>query len=168
MKNHAKPEKRQEQAAVASSDKPLLEAVHAEMLDLRRSMVDDRGRLERQRRRVDALLWGGNKGTDARQQLDWMERKYALKEVYLDHLIDVTGVMSDAPRLHPYDLEQRAHRFGISGDTLRTAVAKVGPDIERVEVELADLPHPPRSHSMNGAAVPSKRGRAQKREKSHG
>ena len=122
-------------------------------------MLDDRARLERQRRRVDALLWEGTKATAPRELLGAMERAYSLKELYLDHLIDVSGEMDHGPRLHGYDLDQRAQRFGVTGAVLQTTVMQVGPDLERVEAALASQKDTKlmQASSTEGAAVRSQR-----------
>jgi hypothetical protein len=137
---------------------PILNAVRMEIAALCRAMIEDRARLDRQRRRVEALLWDGSKASAARALLSAMERAYSLKEIYRDHLIDVSGALDHGPRLHPYDLDQRAQGFGVTGEVLRSVVAQLGPDLARVEAALASQhdAKPVHVSAMAGIAITSK------------
>jgi hypothetical protein len=119
------------------SDTPVLDAVRAQLAALYQEMIEDRSRLERQRRRVDKLLFDHMRATEPRAMLSAMEQAYSLKEIWRDHLIEVSGEVDTGPRLHSYDLDQRGQRFGVSGDALRQAVVQCGPDLACVMEALA-------------------------------
>jgi hypothetical protein len=158
MKSDSKSEKDLGGASQSPPETPILNAVRAEIAALCRVMIEDRARLDRQRRRVESLLWEGSKASAPRALLIAMERAYFLKEIYRDHLIDVSGALGYGSRLHAYDLDQRARAFGVKGEVLRSVVAQLGPDLDRVEAALASQHDAERVHAstMNGAAVTSK------------
>jgi hypothetical protein len=127
---------------------------------IRQQMAEDLGRLERQRKRVTKLQHEDGWAVDAKELLDTMERAYAIKEIYLDLLLGAESRPDAAGVLQPYDIEQRAIRFGVSGAALRQAVADAGPQTYLVETAIA----PSRSKaaavgaSVNGPPSP-RRGR---------
>ena len=132
--------------------------LQTEIEALRHGLQIDRGRLERQRRRVEALFWEGSEAEKSKIALDLLERSYTLMEVYLHQL---TALAQGGTLLQPYDLDQRALRFGVSAEVLEDAVAKAGPDLARVEALLESQPcdkFDPTAQ-MNGPPRPNQRRR---------
>lgn len=147
-----------------ASNTPVLNAVRAQLAALYQEMIEDRARLERQRRRVDKVLFDQVKATEPRAMLSAMEQAYSLKEIWRDHLIEASGELDHGPRLHAYDVAQRAQRFGVSGNDLRQAVLECGPELERVKAVLASKQDQNllRALAMDGASVQGTAGAAQK------
>lgn len=122
----------------------------------RQGIEDARGPLERQRRRVARFLVTGEpEREEARELLHAMERSFALKEVCLDYLLSVSGTTEGAGRLHPYDIEQRAQRFGITHGALLAMIEKVGAVFELIEAEIAALPGERRVFGSSTTGAPA-------------
>jgi hypothetical protein len=142
----------------ASSDISRARDLQAEIEALRQGMQIDRGRLDSQRRRVEALFWEGSEAEESKIALDLLERSYTLMEVYLHQL---TALAEGGTLLQPFDLDQRARQFGVSAKVLEEAVAKAGPDLARVEALLESQPREKfdPTAQMNGPPRPNQRRR---------
>jgi len=122
------------------TDQPNVSAdLHRRIESTKHDLEAGRGQLERQRRRVDALLWDHGDAAEAKARLDRMERAHALKLIHLDQMIAEADLAGEL-RLHKYDIHQMALRFGSAPEALLAAVAAVGPDLDLVLADLGKAP----------------------------